>query len=98
MMPSSPIHHRTETYHSGRLSTGGARPPNTSPAALRSALASLPAIRHDEGRRHDHRCLQRRGVVRRVVSRPCDLAAWFAFLRTLSAYRCPMMNAAMHRP
>jgi hypothetical protein len=53
MMPSSPIHHRTETYHSGRLSTGGARPPNTSPAALRSALASLPAIRHDEGRRHD---------------------------------------------
>ena len=24
MMPSSLTHHRTETYHSGRLSTGGA--------------------------------------------------------------------------
>ena len=30
MMPSSLIHHRTETHHSGRLSTGGAPPASTS--------------------------------------------------------------------
>jgi hypothetical protein len=44
MMPSAPIHHRTETRHSGRLSTGAA--PTCVDTPDRPETASLIASRN----------------------------------------------------